>query len=385
MKLSGAFHFAILLGIVSLFGDMTYEAARSINGPYLAILGASATVVGFVAGLGELIGYGLRLISGYISDKTRRYWTITIFGYAVNLFAVPIMALAGRWEIAAILMIMERLGKAIRTPARDVMLSHAGSQIGSGWAFGIHEAMDQIGAAAGPLIVALVFYLKGSYKEAYAVLAIPAVLAMLSLLLARVSYPQPEQLEKAFREVQPEGMGRHFWLYIVAIAFIGAGYADYPLIAFHFKKTAVFDPHWIPLFYAAAMISDAVAALVFGKMFDRIGLTTVAFGVMCSLLFPPLVFFGNWQLSLIGMILWGIGMGMQESVMRAAIAMFTPPEKRGSAYGVFNMGFGLFWFIGSALMGALYDRAVIYPVIFSVSLQLISVILIFRIKKERYA
>ena len=137
-----ALKFIILLGIVSLFADMTYEGARSITGPYLALLGASAAVVGFVAGFGELVGYALRLVSGYMADKTRRYWAMTIIGYAVNLLAVPLLALAGNWPMAAILLIAERMGKAIRTPPRDVMLSHAASQVGRGWGFGLHEAMD---------------------------------------------------------------------------------------------------------------------------------------------------------------------------------------------------------------------------------------------------
>jgi MFS family permease len=381
MKTKGPFLFAILLGIVSLFGDMTYEGARSINGPYLAVLGASATAVGIIAGLGELIGYGLRLISGYISDKTRRYWLITIIGYAVNLFAVPLMALAGRWELAAGLMVMERLGKAIRTPARDVMLSHAGSQIGSGWAFGLHEAMDQLGAAAGPLIIVLVFYFKGGYTAGYIMLAIPAVLAMVSLMIARFSYPQPDNLEKAFRKVESHGMKRSFWLYMAGVAFIAVGYADFPLIAFHFKKSAVMDENLIPLFYAAAMISDAVAALIFGRIFDRIGLVTIMVGVFFSFLFAPMVFLGNWQFALLGMILWGVGMGMQESVLRAAIANMIPSEKRGSAYGIFNMGYGFFWFVGSALMGILYDVSISYVVIFSVVVQIFSIVFLYLAKK----
>ncbi len=385
MKLKGPFAFAVLLGIVSLFGDMTYEGARSINGPYLAVLGASATIVGIISGLGELIGYGLRLISGYISDKTRRYWLITIVGYAVNLFAVPLMALAGRWELAAGLMIMERLGKAIRTPARDVMLSHAGSQIGSGWAFGLHEAMDQIGAAMGPLIIVLVFYFKGGYQAGYGMLAIPAVLAMASLMIARFSYPQPADLEGAFRNVATHGMKRVFWLYMAGVAFIAVGYADFPLIAFHFKKTAVMNEHLIPLLYAAAMISDALAALVFGRLFDRIGLLTIMVGVLFSLLFAPMVFLGNWQFALLGMILWGIGMGMQESVLRAAIATMTPLEKRGSAYGIFNMAYGFFWFAGSAAMGILYDMSIGYVVFFSVAVQVISILFLYLAKNKSRA
>ncbi|MEK7699337.1 MAG: MFS transporter, partial [Planctomycetota bacterium] len=140
---SNALRFIVLLGIVSLFADMTYEGARSINGPYLAVLGASATTVGIIAGLGELIGHSLRLVSGYITDRIGRYWAITLFGYAINMIAVPAIALAGRWEIAAILMVTERIGKAIRTPARDAMLSHATREIGRGKGFGLHEALDQ--------------------------------------------------------------------------------------------------------------------------------------------------------------------------------------------------------------------------------------------------
>jgi sugar phosphate permease len=177
MLVGDAMKFIILLGIVSLLADMTYEGARSITGPYLAILGASATLVGFVAGFGELMGYTLRFVSGYFADKSRQYWAMTIIGYVVNLLAVPLLALAGNWPLAAMLIIMERIGKGIRTPPRDVMLSHATSQVGQGWGFGLHEAMDQIGAITGPLIVALILYLHGNYQAGFAFLLLPALLA----------------------------------------------------------------------------------------------------------------------------------------------------------------------------------------------------------------
>ena len=154
LELAAAWKFIILLGVVSLLSDICYEGARSISGPFLGTLQASAMVVGVVAGLGEFIGYALRLGSGYLADRTGKYWPITFVGYALNLFAVPLLALAGRWEIAALLLLLERLGKAVRTPARDAMLSHAATQVGRGWGFGFHEAMDQIGAVSGPLMVA---------------------------------------------------------------------------------------------------------------------------------------------------------------------------------------------------------------------------------------
>jgi MFS family permease len=376
-----ALKFVILLGVVSLFADMTYEGARSITGPYLAILGASATAVGIIAGFGELVGYALRLVSGYISDRTGRYWTVTLFGYFINLLAVPLLALAGRWEVAAFLMIMERMGKAIRNPSRDAMLSHATQSIGRGWGFGLHEAMDQIGAILGPLIVAGVLYLKGGYRISFAILVVPALLALAVLLVARALYPRPRDLEVASAELKTKGFSRVFWLYLAAVSLIAAGYVDFPLISFHFEKVSVVPKVWVPVFYAVAMGVDALSALFFGRLFDRVGLSILIIVSLLSSIFTPLVFLGGFSLALAGMALWGVGMGAQESIMRAAIAEMVPMGKRSTAYGFFNAGFGLFWFLGSALMGVLYDVSIPLLIAFSVTAQLASVPLFFLIRK----
>jgi MFS family permease len=377
-----ALKFVILLGVVSLFADMTYEGARSITGPYLAILGASATIVGIVAGFGELIGYALRLVSGYISDRTGKYWTVTLFGYFINLLAVPLLALAGRWEIAGLLMIAERMGKAIRNPSRDAMLSHATQRIGRGWGFGLHEAMDQIGAILGPLIVAGVLYLKGDYRASFAILLMPALLALAVLLVARALYPRPRDLEVASVELKTKGFSRIFWLYLVAVSLIAAGYVDFPLIAYHFEKVSAVPKLWVPIFYAVAMGVDALSALFFGRLFDRVGLSILIVVSLLSSIFAPLVFLGGFYLALVGMALWGVGMGAQESIMRAAIAGMVPMNRRSTAYGVFNAGFGLFWFLGSALMGVLYDVSIPALIIFSVVMQLTSIPFFISIRKE---
>lgn len=368
-----AFRFIIMLGFVSLFADVTYEGARSVIGSYFEILGASATIVGVFSGLGEFIGYALRLVSGYLSDKTGKYWTITIIGYAINLLAVPLLALAGRWEVAAGLIILERMGKAIRSPARDAILSHATKQVGQGWGFGVHEAMDQIGALTGPLIIAAVLYFKGGYKTGFITLAIPAVLALIVLMVARISYPSPRDFEPVSKKIESKGLPIVFWIYLLAISFIAAGYADYPLIAFHLKKNIIVSDNWIPVFYAIAMAVDAVSALLCGKFFDRIGMNVLIFVVLISAFFAPLVFLGGFSAALLGMAVWGIGMGAQESIMRAAVATMVTSNKRGSAYGIFNTGYGLFWFLGSALMGILYDKHVFYLVAFSVFAQLAAI------------
>ena len=378
---TSAVRFVVLIGVVSLFADMTYEGARSITGPYLAVLGASGTIVGIVAGFGELVGYGLRLVSGYISDRTGRYWTVTFIGYVINMSAVPLLALAGNWQMAALLMIAERAGKAIRNPPRDAMLAHATQTMGRGWVFGLHEALDQIGAVIGPLVVTAVLYLNGSYRTGFAVLLVPALLALSVLVAARFLYPRPKDLEAILPAVETKGYPRRFWLYIAAASLIGAGYVDFPLIAYHFEKASVLSDDVIPIFYAVAMGVDALAALVLGSLFDRKGASVLIFATVVAAFFAPLVFLSGNSLALLGMALWGLGMGAQESIMRAVIAEMIPASRRASAYGIFNAAFGLFWFLGSLLMGILYDLSVPAVIVCSVALQLASVPILLWMRK----
>lgn len=377
-----ALKFVILLGFVSLCADATYEGARSITGAYLGSLGASGAVVGLVAGLGELIGYGLRLATGYISDQTRKYWGITTIGYFLNTAVVPLLALAGRWEVAAGLMIAERTGKAIRTPPRDVLLSHAASQVGRGFGFGLHEAMDQIGAVMGPLAVAGVLYWQGGYQQGFTILIVPAVLGLIVLLVGQIIYPNPRDFEVETVKLAGEGLPRIFWFYLAAVALVAAGYADFPLIAYHFQKEAIATQQNIPLFYAWAMGVDAIAALIFGRLFDRLGLSILMVAVLLSCSFSALVFLGDANLAFLGMTLWGIGMGAQESIMKAAIAGMVPMDKRATAYGIFSTGYGLAWFLGSAVMGILCDRSIIALVIFSISLQLLAIPIFLLVKRQ---
>ncbi|MGH6801013.1 MAG: MFS transporter [Methylocella sp.] len=364
-----AVRFIVLLGVVSLFADMTYEGARSVTGPYLGVLGASAAIVGVVAGLGEFLGYALRLISGYLSDRTGGYWLITIIGYCINLLAVPLLALTGRWELAAVLIVAERAGRAIRVPARDAMLSHAGSQTGLGWGFGLHGALDSAGGVLGPLIVGAALYSKSGYQNAFAILAVPAVLTILLLFATRHFYPHPRELDVASPDLTAGYLPRRFWIYVAGTGLIAAGYADFPLIAFHFGKTGLFAPVWIPVLYSLAMAAEAMAALLLGRLFDRIGIGAMILATCASALSAPLAFLGGPAAAMTGTVLWGIGMGAQASVMRAAIAPLAPASQRGTAYGIFNAAYGLAWFAGSSLLGALYDWSVPALAAVSVALQ----------------
>lgn len=365
-----ALRFILLLGVVSLLSDVTYEGARSITGPFLVVLGASGAAVGVVAGLGELLGYGLRLVSGVLADRTRRYWAVTIGGYCINLLAVPLLALAGRWETAAALMLAERAGKALRTPARDAMLSHAASGVGTGWGFGLHEALDQVGAIAGPLAVAALISRYGNYRTAFAWLLLPAVLALVALTAARLAYPRPQDLDAGATRIQTRGLPRAFWVYLAGAGLLAAGYADFPLIAYHLEKTRLVWPGGIALLYGLAMAVDAAAALLLGRLYDRLGVSVLAVAATVSAGFAPLAFLGGRNHVIAGMVLWGFGMGAQESVLRAAVAGMVAPDRRGTAYGVFNAGYGALWFAGSAVMGFLYDASVPWLAAFSIAAQL---------------
>jgi MFS family permease len=368
---------------VSLFADMTYEGGRSIAGPFLAHLGASATVVGVVAGLGELLGYGLRLVSGRLTDRSGQYWAITLVGYTINLLAVPALALAGRWEVAALLLMLERTGKAIRSPAKSAMLSHATHATGRGWGFGLHEAMDQTGALLGPLLVAAMLHWTGAYPAGFAVLLVPAILSLISLLTARRLYPRPRDLEPATVELASAGIPRRFWLYLGGTGLIAAGYADFPLIAFHFTRADIVPAPWTPLLYALAMGVSALAALATGRLFDRAGLAVVAGAAIIAAGFAPLVFLGGRTAAILGMALWGLGMGAQDSIVRAAVAEMVPRDRRGSAFGFFDTGYGICWFLGSALMGVLYDRSVGALVGFSIAAQVVAVAVIIVVARRK--
>lgn len=357
LRARDALRFVIVLGTVSLFADLCYEGGRSLAGPYLSMLGASAAAVGIAAGLGEFAGYALRLASGYAADRVRAPWVLVFLGYSMSVVAVPLMALAPNWQVAAALLVVERLGKAVRAPARDSILAGASEKIGQGKGFGIHEAMDQIGAVAGPLLAAGVLAAKGRYDIALAVFAVPAALCVASLLLTRRAFSRlgGEPRFKAPPHAAP--LPRAAWVCFAGCALVAFGTPDFALLSYHFKDKAVFEDGVIPLLYAGAMGVDALAALGLGTWFDRRGVVVLALASALGAGAAPLCLLGGPGLAIAGMVLWGIALSSQESVMRAMVAKLAPPDRRGWTFGVFNVVFGVAWLAGSALVSVLYERS----------------------------
>ena len=384
MKSRSALHFVLIIGIANFFADFTYEGARGIVGPFLGSLGAGAAMVGFVAGLGELMGYGLRSVSGYFADKSHRHWAFAFLGYTVNLLAVPALALATRWPLAATLVVSERVGRGIRKPTVEAMLSYAGKSIGAGWVFGLNEALDQAGATVGPLLVALILYLNGGFRTGFGVLLIPALLCLAILVAARLLHPRPHELEEGMGHTfATTNLRRAYWIYLAAGSLIAAGFADFALIGFHFHKANTVPANLIPVFYAVAMASSALASIPLGRLFDRFGPNISLFAFLISAAAAPFVFLGTSVAALIGMVLWGIGMSAQGSLFQAMLTGVIPPQKRSTAFGLFDTGYGIAWFVGSAVMGLLYDRSVLAVALFSVILQLTALPVFFIANKMR--
>jgi predicted MFS family arabinose efflux permease len=287
------------------------------------------------------------------------------------MLAVPALALTGQWPVAAGLIVAERTGRAIRKPSTDAMLSFAGKQIGRGWVFGLNEALDQAGATIGPLLIAFSLFRHNSFQSSFAFLLIPCLITILIVCIAHHFFPHPHKLEAA-TETGLDEISPSFWLFVAAGGCVAAGFADFSLIAYHFQRTGIVSTAAIPIYYAVAMVMGAIGALIFGKLLDRIGLPVLFLAITLSAFFAPLVFLGGTRPALLGMVLWGVGMGAQGSMLRSVISALIPREKRATGFGIFDAIFGIAWFAGSWLMGILYERSITSLVLFSVLLQLLA-------------
>ena len=393
-----ALRLILLFGLISLLGDVIYEGARGVNGPYLETLGASAAVVGLVAGLGELLGYLIRLVSGYFSDKTRAHWVFTIVGYSF-LMVIPMLALTGVWQFAAIFMVLERIGKGIRSPAKDTILSQATKQVGTGFGFAIVEFLDQIGATIGPLIFTFFFMSIGpgnksvvDYQHGYSLMWFPFVVLMMVLFTAFFLVKNPEELENdVIKKPQPDRITRTFWLYCIFTFITTLGFLNFAIVGYHLKAHSIVTDAQIPLLYALAMAVDAVIGLIIGKWYDRLKIRfdNEHAGLLLLIILPlftaalPL-FTLSYHISFIitGVVLWGIVMGTHETIMKAGIADITSIRKRGTGYGIFNMMYGIAIFIGSAAAGFLYDYSINLLITLMVVVELAAVPVFFVLRRK---
>ncbi|MGH3436800.1 MAG: MFS transporter [Sciscionella sp.] len=373
--------FVVGFGIVSMLADFVYEGGRSVIGPYLATFGASAAMVGLISGAGEAVALVFRLVTGPLADRTGRHWALSLAGYLLTAVCVPLLAVAGTLSSAAVLIFGERFGKAVRSPAKSTLLSHAGAVLGQGRAFAVNEALDQTGAVLGPLLVAGMIVVSG-YRLGFAVLAIPAVLVLLALLRLRLAVPTPADYEPATAPAavphRAPGTGHtrwwrrftpRFWGYTVFTTLTMGGYATFAVLAYFWQIHHVLPTALIPVVYAAAMGVDALAALASGKLYDRIGLRGLVVLPVLAAAVPFLAFTTQPALIWIGALVWGAAMGVHESTMKAAVADLVPAARRGTGYGVFTTSYGIAWLAGSVIIGALSQTSFTAVITFTLILQ----------------
>lgn len=388
-----AFVFLLLIGIISMLSDFTHEGARSIYGPFLSVLGVSAFLVAFTSGMGEFIGQTLRIVTGIIADKTKKYWTLMIVGYAINLLVIPLLMFVdvNIWQLAIVLILLERVGKGIRAPVKSALTSFTTPHLGAGKAFALQEAMDQFGAFLGPLFVFIVLQTHGGdelsgYQLAFGLLGIFAIMTISVIFVARWKYPNPDMLET---KTLPKGFkgNKSFVLYMVAISFIALGFIDYPILAFHMGTNDLIAMSYIPLLYSIAMGIDAIAALIFGSLFDKVGVIALVYSIIFAILCAPIFFLFNDTIAIvIGVVLWGIAMGAQESILKAVISKLVSKEVRGTAYGIFYTVFGVSWFLGSMVVGYLYEFSILAIVAFTTAMELLAILflLIYHNKQQNH-
>jgi MFS family permease len=370
----------VAFGVVSLFGDIVYEGARGIIGPYLLTLGASAAMVGLVSGAGEFAGYALRSVTGWLADRTGSYWAMTFLGYGLTVVAVPLLGWVGRVDVALALVVAERLGKAIRSPARDTLLADAAEPLGRGWGFGIHEALDQTGAVLGPLLLAAVLAVReADYRLAFTILVVPGVLAMVSLVVARRLITGRHQATAiSVADGGNDDRSAAARLYLVFVFLTAVGFAPFPLIAFHLSANGVFGDAQVPLLFAAAMAVDAVTALISGRLYDRRGLQVLIVAPLLSVAALAAFTTRVWAVWP-AMAAWGAVMGVQESTLRAAVGDLSSSARRATAYGVFNTAYGIALLLGGLTLGLLYDWSIALLVALVVATQAAAVVVLRRL------
>ncbi|HDD25795.1 MAG TPA: MFS transporter [Acidilobales archaeon] len=374
-----AYRIILLFGVISLLGDIIYEGARGIIAPYMRSLGASPEIVGLVTGIADILSYGVRLPAGIYADITGRYWGFTFAGYGL-LISIPLMALGGTWVLIAILYLFERMGKGLRSPARDVLLSVPSTKVGTAKGFALHEVLDQVGAVLGPLILASILYLTLSYSMSFASLAIPYALLMGTLVITRGIYVKTiritikKNVRHGFQALNLRPLGKNFILYMMAIAFWGLGFISYEIFSY-FVKDYIPD-YEILILYSIAMLVDALGAVLISFTYEKWGfLTLITLPIVSSILpFTATIGLRLYVYLTAGLI--GIVIGITETIVRASIADMIPIEYRGTAYGIFNITLGFSLLIGKVITAKIFKTYLLpYYVIILQTLSLIFIVI----------
>jgi MFS family permease len=376
----------LLLSLVSLFADVVYEGGRSVSGAYLAELKAPVVATALV-GVGEFLGLVFRLFSGYIATMLQSptvLWGSTLLGYLITSLSIPMIAFAPTWHEVVVLYIIERLGKGLRTPTRDVIIAEVSEGIGVGKGFGIHELLDQVGAFLGPTLVSILITFYG-YRVAYLTLIIPGIISVLLVVTAWRLYPKLRSTSVKSPKLVVRGYGSLFWIYTLATSVLALGFMHWSIASYYLKIRGVVGDAEIGFIYAIAMLVDAVVAVPLGILFDKVRFKTLLMIPALTPVFIVLIMYAPHELLYFSAIPWGIVMCSEESVMRASIALLVEPPKRPLAYGFFGLVFGFMWAVGGYIYTVLIDKPLymlLYAIVTSIASIYLYITLIIRSSKS---
>ncbi len=347
----------IALGLVSFFTDFSTEMILGLLPVFIVEqLGGSRVIVGLIEGVADLLNYLFRVFSGVISDILGVRKRIVILGYAVSNFSKPLFAFTNTWTQALLVRSMDRVGKGIRTSARDALLSESARKGMVGRAFGIHRTLDQMGAIVGPALASLllpVIYFRGVFLASL----IPGLAALLILLFfvkeVKRAAPKKQNLISNVREVLYGG----YRIFLVIVALFTLGSYGFSFILLRARLSGI-EVAAIPLLYAGLNIAHTIAGIPSGILADKMGglktlvLTYMLFSASSLIagLCGPTVY-----VSILVAAIYGFYLGMLETVQRALVSNLSQPHVRATAYGVYYLVVGCFTLIANIVFGFLWD------------------------------
>lgn len=382
----------LTFGYVSLAADMVYEGMRSASGPLLLSLGASALIVGLVTGAGEALALGLRLLTGPLADRSGRHWSLTVQGYALTAVSVPLLAItpflgAAGLATASVLILSERIGKAVRSPSKSTLLAQLAEPVGRGRGFGVHKALDQVGAFGGPLIVAGIAAATGHLWAGFAALAVPGIATLVLLGLLRNGAGLSDNRPASDATVPSAAtLPPGFWAFSVSCGASTLGLMTFGVMSVHLVATDLVPSAGVPLVYAGAMAVQAVAALGTGFAYDRWG-ARILYALPALVAVVPTLVFGPSLLPVFaGIAVWAIATAVQDSAVKALVADLVPRTSLATAYGYFAAAQGLGAFAGGGLAGALFQHHLRLLIAVIGALQVLSLVtLVVTVRRTRRA
>ncbi|MGB3341752.1 MAG: MFS transporter [bacterium] len=343
-----------ILGLVSLFTDLSSQMVYPLVPEFLISIGASKAIIGMIEGVAESTASLFRTIFGRLSDKLKKRKLFIFLGYGLSALSKPFLYLANVWTVVLGVRFSDRMGKAIRTPARDALISTSVDPSEKGKAFGLHRAMDRIGAIGGPILAMLVLSLfSDNVRLVFLLSVIPGILALFFVRFAKeTSIEQHGDVPIKRNSLR----NASFIIFLVSNIIFTLGNSSNAFLILRAREAGL-TIIMIPVIWVVYNISCTISSPIFGSLSDRIGRKPI---IITSFLFYSFVYFlfgitKNLLMIWVLFAAYGIYYGLSAGVFRAYIADLVEPKNRATAYGIFNTGIGLALLPASLIMGALWD------------------------------